>query len=220
MSKEFWNFVEKGVRQGCSLSPTLFNIYLADIEEELKKGRGGVKIGNDRVWSIEYADDIVLVSDREEGLRDMIRRCKKYMEGKKLEISIEKSMVMVFKNKGGKEKEILMVEKGQTGRDCEKDMENHELVERELLKQCGQIATLEECFVWLQRCDKCIEQLEELCHAKRSRLAVVYRQSAVAKITRLADAKTQLERCFVASTRVTTKDLLSGERSTPRLRML
>ena len=93
------------MRQGCPLSPTLFNIYLADIEEELKKGRGGVKIGNDRVWSIEYADDIVLVSDQEEGLRDMIRRCKKYMEGKKLEISIEKSKVMVFKNKGGKEKE-------------------------------------------------------------------------------------------------------------------
>jgi len=60
------------VRQGCPLSPTLFNIYLADIEEELKKGRGGVKIGNDRVWSIEYADDIVLVADGEDGLRDMI----------------------------------------------------------------------------------------------------------------------------------------------------
>lgn len=34
-SEEFW--VEKGVRQGCSLSPTLFNIYIADIEEELIK---------------------------------------------------------------------------------------------------------------------------------------------------------------------------------------
>ena len=103
VSKEFW--VEKGVRQGCPLSPTLFNIYLADIEEELKKGRGGVKIGNDRVWSIEYADDIVLVADGEDGLRDMIRRFKKYLEEKKLEISTEKSKVMVFKNKGGREKE-------------------------------------------------------------------------------------------------------------------
>jgi len=30
-----------------------------------------------------------------------------------------------------------------------KDMENHERVERELLEQCGQVATLVECFAWL-----------------------------------------------------------------------
>ena len=54
-------------------------------------------------------------------------------------------------------------------------MENHERVERELLEQCGQIATLVECFAWLQRCDECIEQLEELYRAKRPHLAVGHR---------------------------------------------
>ncbi|KYN35086.1 hypothetical protein ALC56_10556 [Trachymyrmex septentrionalis] len=73
-------------------------------------------------------------------------------------------------------------------------MENHERVERELLEQCGQVSTLVECFAWLQRCDECIEWLEELC-AKRPRLAVVHRQSVV-RIARLVDAKKQLERCF------------------------
>jgi len=48
-------------------------------------------------------------------------------------------------------------------------MENHERVERELLEQCGQVATLVECFAWLQRCNECIEQLEELCRAKHPR---------------------------------------------------
>jgi len=43
-------------------------------------------------------------------------------------------------------------------------------MERELLEQCDQVATLVECFAWLQRCDECIEQLEEFCHAKRPRL--------------------------------------------------
>ncbi|KYN23233.1 hypothetical protein ALC57_04350 [Trachymyrmex cornetzi] len=42
-------------------------------------------------------------------------------------------------------------------------MENHERVERELLEQCGQVATLVECFAWLQRCDECIERIVELC---------------------------------------------------------
>ncbi|KYN11071.1 hypothetical protein ALC57_16789 [Trachymyrmex cornetzi] len=76
-------------------------------------------------------------------------------------------------------------------------MENHERVERELLEQCGQVATLAECFAWLQRCDECIERLEELCRAKRPRLVVGHRQSAVARIARLAGAKSQLERRFV-----------------------
>ncbi|KYN22125.1 hypothetical protein ALC57_05484 [Trachymyrmex cornetzi] len=76
-------------------------------------------------------------------------------------------------------------------------MENHERVERELLEQCDQVATLVECFSWLQRCDECIERLEELCRAKRPRLAVGHRQSAVARIARLAGAKSQLERRFV-----------------------
>ena len=75
-------------------------------------------------------------------------------------------------------------------------MENHERV-RELLEQCGRVATLVEYFAWLQRCDECIEQLEELCRAKRPRLAVGHRQSMVARIARLASAKVQLEQRFV-----------------------
>ncbi|KYN27574.1 hypothetical protein ALC57_03033 [Trachymyrmex cornetzi] len=51
---------------------------------------------------------------------------------------------------------------------CKCSVENHERVERELLEQCDQIATLAECFAWLQRCDECIERLEELCRAKRA----------------------------------------------------
>ncbi|KYN24342.1 hypothetical protein ALC57_04058 [Trachymyrmex cornetzi] len=76
-------------------------------------------------------------------------------------------------------------------------MENHERVERELLEQCDQVATLAGCFAWLQRCDECIEQLEELCRTKRPRLAVGQRRSAEAKIARLAGAKSQLERRFM-----------------------
>ncbi|KYQ53702.1 hypothetical protein ALC60_07365 [Trachymyrmex zeteki] len=76
-------------------------------------------------------------------------------------------------------------------------MENHERVEREQLEQCSQVANLAECLAWLQRCDECIERLEELCRAKRPRLAIGHRQCLVARIARLAGAKTQLERCFV-----------------------
>ena len=76
-------------------------------------------------------------------------------------------------------------------------MENHERGECELLEQCNQIATLTECFSWLQQCDEYIKLLEALCHAKRPRLTIGYRQSAVARIARLAGAKLELEQRFV-----------------------
>ncbi|KYN02004.1 hypothetical protein ALC62_07181 [Cyphomyrmex costatus] len=65
-------------------------------------------------------------------------------------------------------------------------MEDYERLERELLEHCGRVATLGECFAWLERCKECIESLE--CRAKRPRLTVGHRQSAVARIARLEDA--------------------------------
>jgi len=49
----------KGVRQGCVMSPFLFNIYMAELEERLKKREiGGVRIGRIRIWNLAY--DIVI----------------------------------------------------------------------------------------------------------------------------------------------------------------
>ncbi|XP_018396274.1 PREDICTED: uncharacterized protein LOC108774621 [Cyphomyrmex costatus] len=74
-------------------------------------------------------------------------------------------------------------------------MEDYERLERELLEHCGRVATLGECFAWLERCKECIESLE--CRAKRPRLTVGHRQSAVARIARLEGARTLLEQRFV-----------------------
>jgi len=69
-------------------------------------------------------------------------------------------------------------------------------VERDLLEQANNVATLGECFAWMQRCDKCIERLEERSRAKFPRLSIGNRQSLVARIARLEDAKIQLQRRF------------------------
>ncbi|XP_033222827.1 uncharacterized protein LOC117176683 [Belonocnema kinseyi] len=50
----------RGLRQGCPLNPLLFNILLADLEENLKeKEKGGTVLGNSELFSLAYADDVV-----------------------------------------------------------------------------------------------------------------------------------------------------------------
>lgn len=100
-TEEFWT--EMGVRQGCPLSPTLFNAYVADSEEEMRKGQvGGIVIGNRKIWTLIYADDIVLIADREEELKNMLRRFGKWLARKKMDLSAEKTKVLVFEKWKGK----------------------------------------------------------------------------------------------------------------------
>lgn len=91
-TKEFWT--ETGVRQGCPMSPTLFNIYIMDLEAEMKKeSTGGVVIGREKFWTISYADDIALIARSEQELKGMMRRFEKYIERKGLILSPDKSKV-------------------------------------------------------------------------------------------------------------------------------
>src|SRR5699024_4378372 len=65
----FWT--EKGVRQGCPLSPTLFATYISDLDKVLKEAQaGGIVVGREKVWSLAYADDLVLVAKDETGMRE------------------------------------------------------------------------------------------------------------------------------------------------------
>jgi len=84
------------------MSSTLFNIYLMDLEAELRKEQaGGMVLGKEKFWSITYADDIVLTKSEQE-LKSMMSRLKKYIDKKGLILSPEKSKVVVFERGRGK----------------------------------------------------------------------------------------------------------------------
>ncbi|KAI4476566.1 hypothetical protein M0804_013460 [Polistes exclamans] len=75
-------------------------VYLADLEEKMKKGQNeGCRIKNEKVWSIACADDIVLIADRKEELKKMLRRFKKYLECKNMILSEAKTKILVFEKR-------------------------------------------------------------------------------------------------------------------------
>ena len=104
-SEYFWN--EKGVRQGCPLSSTLFTIYISEIVEMFKRAQaGGVVIGKEKVWCLAYADDMVFLSNKERGMKKIIKNAERYIRKKKLEVNTEKTKMVIFKKGGRRAKEI------------------------------------------------------------------------------------------------------------------
>ena len=91
-----------GVRQGESLSPFLFSMYLNDIEEFfMTNGFEGVDIGMLKLFLLLYADDIVLFSESEKGLQHGLNLLEKYCDKWKLQVNINKTKVMIFRKGGG-----------------------------------------------------------------------------------------------------------------------
>ena len=98
-------YITKGVRQGCPLSPTLFAIYLSDLDDYMAQGQsGGAIVGNRKIWNLAYADDIVLLATNETEMKEVLKRFKLYAEKKKLTLNTEKSKVMIFKKREGRKR--------------------------------------------------------------------------------------------------------------------
>lgn len=65
-----WFDVLLGVRQGDSLSPTLFNLFINELAQLVRDLKLGVNIGNETVSVLLYADDMVFISKSEKELQD------------------------------------------------------------------------------------------------------------------------------------------------------
>ena len=91
----------KGVRQGCVLSPLLFNIFLADLPPILDKCGDNVNL--DECTSIScvlWADDILMLSKSEAGLQRKLNALEKYCTENKLSVNTKKTQCMIFNKTG------------------------------------------------------------------------------------------------------------------------
>ena len=66
-----WFQIGKGVRQGCILSPCLFNLYAEYIMRNagLEETQAGIKIAGRNINNLRYVDDITLMAESEEELK-------------------------------------------------------------------------------------------------------------------------------------------------------
>lgn len=99
--------MDGGVKQGSPLSPGLFNLLIADLEEYMRKERwGGVKLKDGRVYMLAYADDLVLLVEEEKGMRAMMTKLERYIRQKWLTVNVGKSKMLRFGKRGGRRRRI------------------------------------------------------------------------------------------------------------------
>jgi hypothetical protein len=75
----------------------LFSVVVSELEEWLRRrNEGGVVVGRCKIFSLMYADDIVLIADEVEELKGMIKTLEKFLDKRKLELNLDKSKIVVF----------------------------------------------------------------------------------------------------------------------------
>ena len=89
-----WFQIGKGVRQGCVLSPCLFNLYAEYLRRNagLEEAQAGIKIAGRNINNLRYADDTTLMAESKE-LKSLLMKVKEESEKVALKLNIQKTKI-------------------------------------------------------------------------------------------------------------------------------
>ena len=91
-----WFQIAKGVRQGCTLSPCLFNLHAEYIMKNVRldEAQTGIKTARRNSKNLRYADDTTLMAESEEELKSLLMKVKEESEKVGFKFNIQKTKVM------------------------------------------------------------------------------------------------------------------------------
>ncbi len=90
----------RGVRQGCPLSPTLFNIYINELAKELNNSTApGPTLTESEIKCLLFADDLVILSKTKEGLQQLLDIIETFSQTWALKINLTKTKIMIFQKR-------------------------------------------------------------------------------------------------------------------------
>ena len=91
-----WFQIGKGVRQGCVLSPCIFNLYAEYIvwNAGLEEVQAIIKIAGRNIINLRYADETTVMGESEEELKSLLMKVKEESEKAGLKLSIQKTKIM------------------------------------------------------------------------------------------------------------------------------
>ena len=99
-----WFNIGQGVRQGCILSPTLFNLYAEYIMRRvLENWNGGLSIGGYKLSNLRYADDTTLVATSALELEKLLLIVKAKSEALGLRLNVSKIKIMIVGSDGNED---------------------------------------------------------------------------------------------------------------------
>jgi hypothetical protein len=172
-TSEYTN-IKRGVRQGCVLSPDLFNIYSEMILRNVEDVEG-IKIGGNNCNNIRYADDTVLIASNEEDLQKMIDIVSEESIKMGLSLNIKKT-------------ECMSISKNKSLPTC------NVYINGEPIKQVNRFNYLGSTITSDGRCDEDIKKRIALSKQAFQKMSPVLKNRAIS-----INTKTRVLKCYVWS---------------------
>lgn len=168
--------IMRGVRQGCILSPQLFNIYAEAIfAEALENAEEGIVVNGHSLNNIRYADDTILLASNFDDLQSLLQRVDSISASYGLNINLKKTKIMIV----GKSKHLTMTD----------------LIVRNQVVQRVHSYKYLGCIVN----DQCDHSVEIKCRIEQARNAFLKLRHLLCNRSLKISTRVRLARCYVFS---------------------